>query len=77
MEKTDNAVVVPAKFDWSDVGSWSALWSMADKDQSGNVVIGDAVMEDTSGCYVRGDGQRLRRSGSMISLSPPRRMSCW
>jgi mannose-1-phosphate guanylyltransferase/mannose-6-phosphate isomerase len=63
MEKTDNAVVVPATFDWSDVGSWSALWSMADKDPSGNVVIGDAVMEDTSGCYVRGDGQLVAALG--------------
>ena len=59
MEKTDNAVVVPATFDWSDVGSWSALWSMADKDPSGNVVIGDALMEDASGCYVRGDDGQL------------------
>ena len=73
MEKTDNAVVVPATFDWSDVGSWSALWSMADKDPSGNVVIGDAVMEDTSGCYVRGDGQLVAALGVedlVIATSP-------
>jgi mannose-1-phosphate guanylyltransferase/mannose-6-phosphate isomerase len=73
MENTDNAVVVPAKFDWSDVGSWSALWSMADKDQSGNVIIGDAVMEDTSGCYVRGDGQLVAALGVedlVIATSP-------
>jgi mannose-1-phosphate guanylyltransferase/mannose-6-phosphate isomerase len=73
MEKTDNAVVVPATFDWSDVGSWSALWSMAEKDPSGNVVIGDAVMEDTSGCYVRGDGQLVAALGVedlVIATSP-------
>ena len=73
MEKTDNAVVVPATFDWSYVGSWSALWSMADKDPSGNVVIGDAVMEDTSGCYVRGDGQLVAALGVedlVIATSP-------
>lgn len=73
MEKTDNAVVVPASFDWSDVGSWSALWSMADKDQSGNVVIGDAVVEDSSGCYVRGDGQLVAALGVddlVIATSP-------
>ena len=73
MEKTDNAVVVPAKFNWSDVGSWSALWSMADKDRSGNVVIGDAVMEDTSGCYLRGDGQLVAALGVedlIIATSP-------
>ena len=73
MEKTENAVVVPANFEWSDVGSWSALWTMGDKDQSGNVVIGDAVMEDASGCYVRGDGQLVAALGVedlVIAASP-------
>ena len=56
MEKTDRAVVVTAPFDWNDIGSWSALWTMGDKDQSGNVAVGEAVLEDACGCYVRGDG---------------------
>lgn len=73
MEKTENAVVVPANFEWSDVGSWFALWTMGDKDLSGNVVIGDAVMEDASGCYVRGDGQLVAALGVedlVIAASP-------
>ncbi|MCA1457812.1 mannose-1-phosphate guanylyltransferase/mannose-6-phosphate isomerase [Bradyrhizobium sp. BRP22] len=73
MEKTDKAVVVPASFDWSDVGSWSALWTMGEKDASGNVVIGDAVAEDTSGCYVRGDGPLVAAFGVedlVITASP-------
>ena len=28
MEKTDRAVIVPAQFDWTDVGSWSSLWTL-------------------------------------------------
>ena len=63
MEKTDRAVVVTAPFDWSDVGSWSALWTMGDKDPSGNVAVGDVVLEDASGCYVRGDGQLVAALG--------------
>jgi mannose-1-phosphate guanylyltransferase/mannose-6-phosphate isomerase len=63
MEKTDRAVVVTAPFDWSDIGSWSALWSMGDKDRSGNVAIGDVVLEDASGCYVRGEGQLVAALG--------------
>jgi mannose-1-phosphate guanylyltransferase/mannose-1-phosphate guanylyltransferase/mannose-6-phosphate isomerase len=73
MEKTERAVVVPAAFDWSDVGSWSALWTMGEKDRSGNVVIGDAVMEDASGCYVRGEGQLVAALGVedlVIAASP-------
>jgi mannose-1-phosphate guanylyltransferase/mannose-6-phosphate isomerase len=63
MEKTDRAVVVTAPFDWSDIGSWSALWKMGDKDRSGNVAIGDVVLEDASGCYVRGEGQLVAALG--------------
>ena len=37
MEKTRDAVVVPARFGWSDVGSWSALWALGAKDALGNV----------------------------------------
>ena len=73
MAKIDRAVVVPAAFDWSDIGSWSALWSISEKDQSGNVVIGDAVMEDASGCYVHGDGQLVAALGVddlIIAASP-------
>ncbi len=63
MEKTNLAAVVPANFDWSDVGSWSALWKMGDKDISGNVAIGDVIMEDASGCYVRGEGPLVAALG--------------
>jgi mannose-1-phosphate guanylyltransferase/mannose-1-phosphate guanylyltransferase/mannose-6-phosphate isomerase len=63
MEKTDKAVVVTAPFDWSDIGSWSALWTMGDKDRSGNVAIGDVVLEDATGCYVRGEGQLVAALG--------------
>jgi mannose-1-phosphate guanylyltransferase/mannose-1-phosphate guanylyltransferase/mannose-6-phosphate isomerase len=63
MEKTDRAVVVTAPFDWSDIGSWSALWMMGNKDPSGNVGIGDVILEDTSRCYVRGEGQLVAALG--------------
>jgi mannose-1-phosphate guanylyltransferase/mannose-1-phosphate guanylyltransferase/mannose-6-phosphate isomerase len=63
MEKTASAAVLPVAFDWSDVGSWSALWKMADKDDDGNVAIGDVVMEDATGCYVRGEGPLVAAIG--------------
>ena len=55
-EKTDKAVVVPAAIGWSDVGSWSALAEIADKDAHGNVGIGDVCIEDSENCYARSDG---------------------
>ena len=38
MEKTSDAVVVPMDAGWSDVGSWSALWDISDKDENENVI---------------------------------------
>ena len=56
MEKTDRAAVIPAKFDWNDIGSFAALWTIGDKDARGNVEIGDVVSENASGCYLRAEG---------------------
>ncbi|MEN8170295.1 MAG: mannose-1-phosphate guanylyltransferase/mannose-6-phosphate isomerase [Pseudomonadota bacterium] len=58
MEKTENSVVVPMDTAWSDVGSWSALWDLADKDEDGNVYVGDVCSVEASGCYAR-SGTRL------------------
>ncbi len=55
MEKTDRAVVVPASFGWSDLGAWSALWDISEADADNNVVIGDAIIEDVSDCYIRSE----------------------
>lgn len=58
MEKTDRAVVVPLDAGWSDVGSWSALWDVKEKDQNDNVAEGDVLLEDSAGCFVYA-GDRL------------------
>jgi mannose-1-phosphate guanylyltransferase/mannose-6-phosphate isomerase len=55
-ERTTKAAVVPASLGWSDVGSWAALWELAPKDSSGNAAIGNVVVEDSRGSYVRSDG---------------------
>jgi len=52
MEKTGDAVVVPLDAGWSDVGSWSALHEASAADEHGNVVRGDVLIEDSSGCYL-------------------------
>jgi mannose-1-phosphate guanylyltransferase/mannose-6-phosphate isomerase len=55
-ERTTMAAVVPADIGWSDVGSWSALWELGEKDKAGNVTIGDVVLEGATNCYARSDG---------------------
>lgn len=52
MEKTQDALVVPMDAGWSDVGSFNALWEVSDKDQQGNAVVGDVMLEQTHNSYV-------------------------
>ncbi|PSU50941.1 mannose-1-phosphate guanylyltransferase/mannose-6-phosphate isomerase [Photobacterium frigidiphilum] len=52
MEKTQDAVVVPMDVNWSDVGSWSALWEVNAKDTQGNATQGDVLMENTTNSYI-------------------------
>lgn len=42
MERTGQAAVVPADYGWSDVGNWSAVWGLLDRDREGNAVRGTA-----------------------------------
>lgn len=63
MEKTADAVVVPVSCGWSDVGSWSALWDVTDKDEKGNTILGDVIALDTHGSYIRSDGKLIATIG--------------
>jgi mannose-1-phosphate guanylyltransferase/mannose-6-phosphate isomerase len=52
MENTDKARVIPLDVGWSDVGSWSALWDVSEKDDDGNVTKGDVLLHDTKNSHV-------------------------
>jgi mannose-1-phosphate guanylyltransferase/mannose-6-phosphate isomerase len=55
MEKTSAAAMLPIDVGWNDIGSWSSLWEIAPRDKDGNHVYGEAVLDDTSNCFVRSD----------------------
>ncbi len=57
MEKTQDGVVIPAKFQWSDVGSWPSVWEHQEKDSSNNVLVGDATVFDTKNSYIRAENK--------------------
>ena len=59
MEKTGRAAVVPVSCGWSDIGSWSSLWSVAEHDGDGNRHEGDVISIDTSGSLVRASERRM------------------
>jgi mannose-1-phosphate guanylyltransferase/mannose-6-phosphate isomerase len=58
MEKTDKVVVIPLDAGWNDVGSWSALWDVIDKDDNGNALSGDVLTVDTKNSFLH-SGHRL------------------
>jgi mannose-1-phosphate guanylyltransferase len=63
MEETADAIVVPMDAGWSDIGSWSSLWSVSAKDQNGNASNGDVILHESSACYVRSDDKLIALVG--------------
>ena len=55
MEKTEKAAVVPVDIGWSDIGSWQALWDISPHDADGNAALGDVILQDTAGSYIRSE----------------------
>jgi mannose-1-phosphate guanylyltransferase/mannose-6-phosphate isomerase len=52
MEKSNSVVVVPLDAGWNDIGSWSSLYDIAEKDSDGNVIKGDVIAKDTTNTYI-------------------------
>ncbi|HEY3086156.1 MAG TPA: sugar phosphate nucleotidyltransferase [Candidatus Dormibacteraeota bacterium] len=63
MEKTDRLLLVPASFDWADIGSWAELGDRVHADARGNSVEGEAVLVDTTGSLVFGAGRLIAAIG--------------
>lgn len=66
MEKTSDAVVVPLDAQWSDVGSWSALWEVSKHDADGNVLKkgqGDIIALDNNDCFIQADRKLIATIG--------------
>lgn len=60
MEKAKNVYVLPATFDWNDLGTWGQLHEKIDKDENNNGVINaKVVMENASNNIVRSDANKI------------------
>jgi mannose-1-phosphate guanylyltransferase/mannose-6-phosphate isomerase len=60
MERTANAMVVPAYIGWTDVGSWAALWEVQKKSSpSGNVTRGDVYLDKVSDSFIRAESRMV------------------
>lgn len=63
MEQTQDALMIPLYSDWCDVGSWSALWSLANKDMHGNVCRGDIISQCSKDNFVYSESALIAMIG--------------
>jgi mannose-1-phosphate guanylyltransferase len=63
LEKTDRLLLVPAEFDWADIGNWAELGDRFHADAHGNSVEGESVLVDTTGTMVFGDRRLVAAIG--------------
>jgi mannose-1-phosphate guanylyltransferase/mannose-6-phosphate isomerase len=63
MEKTDRLLLVPADFDWADIGNWSELGDRVRADRRGNSVEGETILVDTRGSLILGDRRLVAAIG--------------
>jgi mannose-1-phosphate guanylyltransferase len=60
MEKAQNVYVLPATFDWNDLGTWGQLHEKLEKDENNNGIINaKVVMENASNNIVRSDANKI------------------
>jgi mannose-1-phosphate guanylyltransferase len=63
MEKAKEVLVIPGAFDWSDLGSWDALWEVSKKDENGNAVRGEYIGIDAANSLVHSSGKLVALVG--------------
>ncbi|MBN4057851.1 mannose-1-phosphate guanylyltransferase [Olleya sp. AH-315-K02] len=60
MEKSENVFVLPAEFDWNDLGTWGSLYDKLDKDDNGNAVVNARTLtENASGNMIRTKNDKI------------------
>ncbi|MFA0609789.1 mannose-1-phosphate guanylyltransferase/mannose-6-phosphate isomerase [Vibrio sp. 10N.222.49.B4] len=63
MEKTLHAAVIPMDVGWNDIGSWSAIWDVSEKDEHNNVIEGDVLTVDSQHNYIHAENKLVATVG--------------
>lgn len=73
MEKAERIRTIQAAFDWSDLGTWNQLHESAQKDNKGNVIIGDVVTTGVYNSYIRAEDRPVAIAGldDIVVVSQP------
>jgi mannose-1-phosphate guanylyltransferase/mannose-6-phosphate isomerase len=63
MEKAQEIGFVPCTFDWSDIGSWTAMSELVPADSNGNRMTGEAILHSSTGCFVHSEDRLVALVG--------------
>ena len=63
MERASRIAVVPCDPDWTDLGSWHAIWEISAKDGHGNAARGDVLLHEAKNCLVHADSRLVTCAG--------------
>jgi mannose-1-phosphate guanylyltransferase/mannose-6-phosphate isomerase len=63
MERSDRVVTLPMKLEWSDIGSWDAVFDLLDSDVAGNAVTGDVLVLDAENNLIWSDERLVTAVG--------------
>jgi mannose-1-phosphate guanylyltransferase/mannose-6-phosphate isomerase len=63
MERVKNLHVIPYLGDWSDVGAWDAVTTLANQDEAGNAIQGDGVLLESSNTLIRAESRLVTGIG--------------
>jgi len=63
MEKSENILMIPCMFEWDDVGSWTALDRIHERDEDGNIIKGNILSLDTKRCIIESNGKLIATLG--------------
>lgn len=53
--KDEKLAVIPIDVGWSDVGVWSSVWELNNKDSDANYIEGDVITDNTSNCFIKSE----------------------
>ncbi|HZK73156.1 MAG TPA: sugar phosphate nucleotidyltransferase [Clostridia bacterium] len=63
MERTDRLLLIPADFEWADIGNWAELGDRVQADAHGNSVEGESILVDTKGSLILGTHRLIATIG--------------
>ena len=62
-EKSERIVVMPLDVYWNDIGSWDSLYEVVDKDEMGNIKMGDVITMDTKDTLIMSNKRLISTIG--------------